>query len=237
MSLYLLPSCTHIMHRRVAQLEQKLDDLATLLASARKTPSSNDEQSPNPGSRSRSPVPQISQDIDSPVSLQQGFQFHEIELREGLSSTLVSIDPPRFQKTPATTNSQPSTTWAALSHSPQALALDPDNSEAENLLDTFRTECVLYSPLIYIPPNKTARQVQQDTPFLWKVIVAITSSGTPARQSALCTKIMEEICTRLLLKSEKTLELLQGILLFTAWYVSPDVPSSKPSHASELNTH
>jgi hypothetical protein len=206
---------SHFAHSRVAQLEQRLDSLTTLLASAQKTPSSNDEQSPNSGSRSRSAVPQISQDVDSPLSLQQSGLLHNIELREGLTSTLMRIDPSRSLKTPTTTNS-----CLFIPH-PQTLALDPNDSEAERLLDLFRTECTPYFPIIHISTTKTARDLRQDCPFLWKVIVMITSTRTPSRQSALCKNIMEEISTRLLLKGEKTLELLQGILLFTAWYVTP----------------
>jgi hypothetical protein len=53
--------------------------------------------------------------------------------------------------------------------------------------------------------------------MLWRSIVVAASYHNPRRQIALGWKLMEEFSTRILLKAEKSLDLLQALLVHVAW--------------------
>ncbi|KAJ5722959.1 hypothetical protein N7488_000994 [Penicillium malachiteum] len=87
----------------------------------------------------------------------------------------------------------------------------------EESLQTFRTQRLQFLPLIYIPATTTARDLKQQSPFLWRCIAAVESKNT-AHQTALCVKIRELAGKRLLVDCDKSLDLLQGVLVYLAWY-------------------
>lgn len=44
------------------------------------------------------------------------------------------------------------------------------------------------------------------------------SHGDPTRQLTLGSELMEDLISRLLFRTERSLDLLQGLLIFIAWY-------------------
>lgn len=87
----------------------------------------------------------------------------------------------------------------------------------EESLHTFRTQRLQYLPLIHIPATTTARDLKRQSPFLWRCITAVESKHT-TRQAALCVTIREMAGKRLLVDCDKSLDLLQGVLVYLAWY-------------------
>jgi hypothetical protein len=57
--------------------------------------------------------------------------------------------------------------------------------------------------------------------MLWKAILTAASCLKPSRQEAMGQELMEEFSTRLLLHGEKSLDLLQALLIHIAWLVNP----------------
>jgi len=53
----------------------------------------------------------------------------------------------------------------------------------------------------------------------WKAILTATSCYDPSRQEEMGWELIEEFSTRLLLKAEKSLDLLQALLIHLAWLV------------------
>ncbi|KAK8172326.1 hypothetical protein BKA80DRAFT_340058 [Phyllosticta citrichinensis] len=60
--------------------------------------------------------------------------------------------------------------------------------------------------------------MRQEKPFLLRVIVTVASIQDLVRRKALGEEVLKDIAHRLLFQGEKTLDLLQGILVFAAWY-------------------
>ncbi|RAL02599.1 transcription factor domain-containing protein [Aspergillus ibericus CBS 121593] len=89
-------------------------------------------------------------------------------------------------------------------------------ADADEVLHAFRTHRLQFLPLIYIPATMTARDLTQQSPFLWHCIAAVESKRA-AFQAALCESIRKLAGRRLLVDCEKSLDLLQGVLVYLAW--------------------
>lgn len=98
--------------------------------------------------------------------------------------------------------------------------LEPEEQEAETLLLEFKENMTEQFPFVVIHPNSTSKSLHHERPVLWKSIMVAASHQDSDRQMALGANLMEDITTRLLIKAEKSLDLLQALLIFIAWYVS-----------------
>jgi hypothetical protein len=85
-------------------------------------------------------------------------------------------------------------------------------------LDTFRRDFINYFPSVVVPPTVSAEALQHDNPFLFLCIMAVTSSEDPILQRRLGKEIKKNICDRLVMGHEASMDLLQGLLVFVAWY-------------------
>ena len=97
------------------------------------------------------------------------------------------------------------------------LSVEPDDREAELLLLEFKTNMTEQFPFVVIAPDSTSQSLQHEKPLLWKAIMVAASHQTSDRQLALGSKLMEDLTTRLLLGVERSLDLLQALLIFIAW--------------------
>jgi hypothetical protein len=98
-----------------------------------------------------------------------------------------------------------------------AQAVVSDGVDAHRSLRIFREQIASYFPFVVVP-DESPKQIAKEYPFCWRVIVMITT--TEARHQAELGKgVMNELVTSLLLEGKKNLDILQGLLLFTAWFV------------------
>ena len=95
--------------------------------------------------------------------------------------------------------------------------LKPDGQEAEILLLEFKTNMTEQFPFVVIDSDSTSQSLHNERPLLWKAIMGAASHGNSDRQMALGANLLEDLTTRLLLKAEKSLDLLQALLVFIAW--------------------
>jgi hypothetical protein len=99
-----------------------------------------------------------------------------------------------------------------------ATSLDPAaDVEVARLVDVFRAQMAPQFPFVVIPPHVSARELCAENPFLYRAIVVVASCKNAGRQIILRKEMMREICERVLMESQKTLELLRGLLVFIAW--------------------
>lgn len=96
--------------------------------------------------------------------------------------------------------------------------LEPNEQEAEILLVEFKTNMTEQFPFVVIRPDSTSQTLHHERPLLWKAIMVAASHGTSDRQMALGADLMEDLTTRLLFRAEKSLDVLQALLIFIAWY-------------------
>ncbi|KAI1617442.1 hypothetical protein EDD37DRAFT_219756 [Exophiala viscosa] len=108
-----------------------------------------------------------------------------------------------------------------------AASLDPttcvqqiiaNDDEAALILDSYQTHMSLYFPFVAISPGQTVHELKQAKPFLFMVIMTVGCRHDVPRQTALARKARELISHKMLLGGEQNLDLLQGLLVFIAWY-------------------
>ena len=73
-------------------------------------------------------------------------------------------------------------------------------------------------PFVIIPAGTTSGQLQATRPFLMKVIRMVASVRHLRLVRGLSRAVMEYISDAMLMKSERSLDLLQGILIFLGTY-------------------
>ncbi|KAK9254863.1 hypothetical protein V1507DRAFT_454659 [Lipomyces tetrasporus] len=102
-----------------------------------------------------------------------------------------------------------------------AASKEPDDFEANQLVKIYQDEMSSQSPFVIIPPRTTASDLRQESPLLYRAIIIATSGYHSCRQTSYEKQISEFVTDHLLMRSNKSLELLQSILLFIAWFSSP----------------
>ena len=197
-------------------MQEKLDDIVSLLASAQQPAS----QLLYVGSRENPPVLQ-------PHQLRESITRHT---DHGELESVSVYDAGRSSEGPSV-HSQPSDLAAATTlrvpppklHTSVDSTFDPDlepsAAEAAELLSRFRALFVLHFPFVVIPAAKSAQELQREKPYLYRSIMMVAAYDQPVRQGAMGKQILLGFSTSLLLRAEKSLDLLQALLVYTAWFV------------------
>lgn len=195
---------------RVAQLEQKLDGLVSLLTT-------------NQSTLKITPLTQASDVLlpRSPVSLDYNVsavghstatpQSINLDGEAAAAQTLGSDLPPADLLCTTSAGNLPVTSQGVSQ-------LEPDGQEAEVLLLEFKTNLTEQFPFVVIHPDITSQSLHHGRPLLWKAIIVAASHENSDRQMGLGASLMEDLTTRLLFRAEKSLDLLQALLVFIAWY-------------------
>jgi hypothetical protein len=97
--------------------------------------------------------------------------------------------------------------------------LDSDTfstQDPEACLATFRDKMLPSFSFTYISPDVTSQQLHADRPFLMRAIMAVAS---PCKQQKVAYgKELKDILAQVvLIQNQSSLDLLQGLLVFTAW--------------------
>jgi hypothetical protein len=74
-------------------------------------------------------------------------------------------------------------------------------------------------PFVVIPPSTTAAQLHQQIPFLCTAIMMSVTFQNVPKQMAMAKDIMTDLSVRLLQRGEKSMDLLQGLLVYSAWWI------------------
>ena len=198
---FLYLSATEVHFRRVAQLEQKLDGLVTLLTS-------------NQPTLRASPPNQLSSFIlpRSPVSLDSN-----ASTAGPTTATPSSINLDRGTSDVKDLNSETVSNSVVPDSMVGDLSIEPDGPEAESMLLEFQKNMAEQFPFVVIRPDSTSQSLHHERPMLWKAIMVAASHKDSDRQSALGARLVEDLVTRLLFRAEKSLELLQALLILIAW--------------------
>ncbi|KAK0284183.1 hypothetical protein LTR35_005898 [Friedmanniomyces endolithicus] len=91
-------------------------------------------------------------------------------------------------------------------------------SEAEVLLDRFKRLMAPLMPFVVLPSELSAAQLYAQEPFLLHAIITVTYFHDLSKQQILVKHLMRDVSQRILLDNEKTVGILQGLLIFVAWY-------------------
>jgi hypothetical protein len=94
-----------------------------------------------------------------------------------------------------------------------------DMETASRYLDMFRTVMVHRFPFVVISPCVTAQELRETKPFLFLTVLAAASYDNLPLQRRLGKEIKHVVGSRIIFSGEISIELLQGLLIYLAWYV------------------
>ncbi|KAK5688772.1 hypothetical protein LTS10_000750 [Elasticomyces elasticus] len=93
---------------------------------------------------------------------------------------------------------------------------------ARQLVDTFKTDLFPHYPTVAIPASMTADDLRQTRPTLFlSVLAAAAVKEDPDLSAVLDKEILEAYANRSLVHSEKSLEIVQALLISAVWYHPP----------------
>lgn len=90
--------------------------------------------------------------------------------------------------------------------------------EATALLNRYKRLMAPSLPFVVIPDGTDAWALTHQKPFLMQVIATVAFFHDLPRQQFMVKDLMRQISEKLLMRNEKSLEVLQGILILIAWY-------------------
>ncbi|KAL4775831.1 hypothetical protein BDW60DRAFT_176873 [Aspergillus nidulans var. acristatus] len=92
----------------------------------------------------------------------------------------------------------------------------PDIVDAEGALNTFREEILRFCPFLYLPPGLTARQLQQERPFLFETILSVMTRSVQEKMNW-SKRIKSTIAHSMVMENESNIDLLLGLLVYACW--------------------
>ncbi|KAL3425507.1 tRNA processing endoribonuclease [Phlyctema vagabunda] len=174
---------------RVAQLEEKLDGIVSLLKSAHPKDSEPPAESSSSGSNGPSPPNVLPYEqnrwpLTPPTTTPQSF---EMDTRFQIPNLAVPSHQELFRN-------------------------DPDS-----LLTLYRCYMTDQFPFVVIPMGVTAEDLSRTRPFVLRVILMV-ANVRDMQKAHMEEEIMEYLADHMIMKAEKSLDLLQGLLILIAWY-------------------
>ncbi|KAI8673652.1 hypothetical protein NCS55_00686200 [Fusarium keratoplasticum] len=89
--------------------------------------------------------------------------------------------------------------------------------QATHALTTFRRNHTLHSPLVTMKEDSTAEDLYKEKPFLFRAIMLVASPLPKSRVVKMKRNTLAYLGYRMLVEEERTLDLLQGLLVVAAW--------------------
>ena len=93
------------------------------------------------------------------------------------------------------------------------------HEEADDALLLFRSHMLAHYPIITIVRGVNASGLRAQSPFLWLCIMAVSLKSS-LKQRSLGLEIRRTMAHRLIVEGERNIDLLQGLLVYSGWFVS-----------------
>ncbi|KFZ20552.1 hypothetical protein V501_00059 [Pseudogymnoascus sp. VKM F-4519 (FW-2642)] len=90
-------------------------------------------------------------------------------------------------------------------------------NKAEDILQTYGTHAPNF-PFVVIPPNMSLDYFRREKPFLLLSILVISSNSNLQFQDRLETELRETLSRKVIINCEKSLDLLQGLMIYLSRY-------------------
>lgn len=95
-------------------------------------------------------------------------------------------------------------------------------SAAHQLLESYQTKLYPHYPAVYISPICTADQLRRTKPILFLAIMAAsTLQDSPDLSTTLGKRLVKEFANRIVVNSEKSVELIESLLVSSIWFQLP----------------
>lgn len=96
--------------------------------------------------------------------------------------------------------------------------MDITPDEAEGLVHRYRQLLSPGMPFVVLPDDAITQSLQEQQPVLLRAITTVALFHDLPRQQSLVKDLIREIGERMLVKGEKSVDLLQGILVLMGWF-------------------
>ncbi|KAI1110497.1 hypothetical protein F5Y14DRAFT_359340 [Nemania sp. NC0429] len=94
--------------------------------------------------------------------------------------------------------------------------------EASILFQRYTNRMATHLPAVVFPPGTTAAEIRKTRPILFLAVVSVASSESPLTQRKLVRELMEIFADNIIVHGQKSLELVQSILISVIWYFPPE---------------
>lgn len=84
-------------------------------------------------------------------------------------------------------------------------------------LEAYRSSMAMYFPFVLIPSHITAKELAEKKPFLAEMIFTVSHCQDYGPQNERGKEILRHLTDRLFLEGEKSLDLLQGMIIYITW--------------------
>lgn len=184
------------MHSRTAQIEERLNGLVNLLQATGELSSGHPTQSPSHDGTKLEPPASNQQTPSASSTMSHQPDFNSWAIPETYNSFAVSTCICR----------------------PESGDAPPPPDSDDVLLDLYRNEMQPVYPFVVIPSNCTAATLHSSRPFLMSAIRMVASFRSLRSMRAQMAQLMAHIADYMLIRSERSLDLLQGIIVMLGWY-------------------
>jgi hypothetical protein len=92
--------------------------------------------------------------------------------------------------------------------------------DARRLLNVYQEQFAPHFPFISIPDCVSAEDLHRQKPWLYKTILMVAAQEERTRQQELGKQIVSDITCAMLLRGEKTLDMLQSLIVCNLWSVT-----------------
>lgn len=94
---------------------------------------------------------------------------------------------------------------------------------ARRLVDHYKKNLYPQCPQVYIPEACTADELRQKRPTLFLAVIAAAANVEDQKLAgALDNEVLQEYATRSVVRSQKSVELVQALLISAVWYIPPN---------------
>lgn len=192
---------------RTAQLEEKLEDLVTMLrdqSSGKFAP--NSIPTPSPGGAS---VNGFHAGSDNPSPREAA--GHGAKAPQTPNSYVSgAMDGTFCDSRSASAPVAPIGSMIPLPNTPAG------RLEAEASIRSFRTRYLDTFPCVYLPRTMTAEGLREEKPLLWFAITMVTCQSS-SRQLAMGDTMQRIVAQKLVVEHEKSMDILLALLVFVGW--------------------
>jgi hypothetical protein len=203
-----------------AALEEKIESLVNLISAAQGITSTSDQLTPpvsqprseaSPSSPNQQPDEATAKQSDLSwagvsQSCRSAWQLEAVRLEQQLSAVAA---PP-----------QPSDSISHLlhdNHSDSRNAVQAHDPRC--LLNVYREQFAPHFPFIGIPDGVSAEDLRSSKPWLYRTVLMVAAQEERLRQQELGKQIVSDIASAMLLRGEKSLDMLQSLCVCNLWLV------------------
>ncbi|KAF2726147.1 hypothetical protein K431DRAFT_213930, partial [Polychaeton citri CBS 116435] len=196
---------------RVAELEREMRAMRALLKSKQEASRNSVSEPPSPGTKQPAGANAV------------GFWVHNTAGKDGVAGKAIEAAP--NQEVPAA--SKPvNFTFPDKPRDGTADVVDRgivSMASARTLFDVYRNELFLHYPTVHVPDHVTADEMRRSKPVLFLAIIAAAAmKNDPGLSTVLDQEILKVYAQRTLVESEKSVEIIQALLVSAVWYHPPN---------------